>query len=148
MDHPLKLLLADDHALVRTGMRAILSQQAGFEIIAEAADGHAVLAAVAEISPDLVLLDISLPGINGLDIIPRIHAINPGVGVVVLSMHNAEEYVLRAYQLGALSYLTKDAPVEELVAALRAAGMKNPITLPAFSGSRWRPFFNLAKMLL
>lgn len=122
----LKILLADDHALVRTGMRAILMQQADFEVIAEVADGHGVLSAVAEYPPDLILLDISLPGINGLDIIPRIQTINPDIGVVVLSMHNSEEYVIRAYQLGALSYLTKDAPVEELVAALKSAGMKTP----------------------
>lgn len=118
----IRLLLADDHALVRTGMRAILSQQPGFTVVAEAADGHAILDAIATSAPDIVLLDISLPGINGLDIIPRIKKDHPSIEVIILSMHNAEEYILRAFQLGASGYLTKDAPPEELIAAVRQVG--------------------------
>jgi len=120
----LRLLLADDHALVRTGMRAILSQQPDLEVVGEAADGHAILPAVANLVPDVVLLDISLPGINGLEMLPRLKDAFPDTAIVVLSMHDAEEYILQAYQQGALSYLTKDAPAEDLIAAVRAAGRR------------------------
>jgi len=124
MKTKLKLLLADDHALVRTGIRAILSQQPDFEVAGEAADGHAILEAVKELCPDVVLLDISLPGVNGLEIISRVKNSSLGTEIVILSMHHIEEYILRAYQEGALGYLTKDAPAEELMNAIRAAGQK------------------------
>lgn len=124
MTAKLKLFLADDHALVRSGVRAILAQQADFEVVGEAADGHAILSAVRDSAPDVVLLDISLPGINGLEILSRLKSNNPNTEIVVLSMHNVEEYILWAYQQGALSYLTKDAPAEELIQAVRSAGRK------------------------
>ncbi|MFM8322117.1 MAG: response regulator [Chloroflexota bacterium] len=120
----LTLLLADDHALLRSSMRALLAQQPDLEVIGEAADGHAILDLAARAQPDVVLLDISLPGINGLEMIPRIRAQWPQAEIVVLSMHNIEEYILRAYQEGALCYLTKDTPPGELVAAIRAAGRR------------------------
>lgn len=117
-------------------MRAILSQQEDFEVVAEAADGHATLTAIQQHQPDVALLDISLPGINGLEIIPRIKISNPPTEIVVLSMHNVDEYILRAYQLGALSYLTKDAPPEQLIAAIRAAGRSQPYYPPGASFER------------
>ncbi len=122
MNRPLTLLLADDHALVRAGLRAILAQQPDLRIVAEAADGHEVLDAVGRHRPDVLLLDISMPGLNGLEAIPQVRAASPTTQVVVLSMHGAEEYVARAYRSGALGYLTKDAPPGELVQAVRAAG--------------------------
>jgi DNA-binding NarL/FixJ family response regulator len=140
----LRLFLADDHALVRTGIRALLAQQPDFEIVGEAADGQAVLSGVAQTAPDVVLLDISLPGLNGLEMIPRLKQSFPGLGIVILSMHNVEEYVLRAYQQGALSYLTKDAPAEELTAAIRAAGRLEVYYPAGMSQERLRAYLRAA----
>lgn len=136
MNAVINVLLADDHALVRSGMKAILIQQEGIQVIGEAADGQAALLAVERLQPDVLLLDISLPGLNGLDIIPRIKSRCPRTAVVVLSMHNVEEYIVRAYQEGALSYLTKDAPAEDLVAAVRAAALNQAFYPPGISQER------------
>lgn len=136
MAKAVKVLLADDHALVRSGMKALLIQQEGIEVVGEAADGQAALLAVEQLRPDVLLLDISLPGLNGLELLSRLKTHAPLTAVVVLSMHDAEEYVLRAYQEGALSYLTKDAPAEHLVAAVRAAGRKETFFPPGIDPQR------------
>jgi DNA-binding NarL/FixJ family response regulator len=127
----LKILLAEDHALVRAGVRSLLEAIAGIEIIGEAADGHAALQAVAKLHPDLVLLDISMPGLNGLEVAARITRDHPRTKVLMLSMHTSEEYVHRALQAGAAGYLLKDAERAELELALRAVARGDAYVSPA-----------------
>ncbi|MCX7154880.1 MAG: response regulator transcription factor [Rhodocyclales bacterium] len=117
---PLRLLLADDHTLVRAGLRALLDGMDGVTVVAEADNGEQAVALALEHAPDMALLDITMPGINGLQAAERILAALPQTRVIMLSMHSGEEYVNRALTLGASGYLLKDAATFELRAALEA----------------------------
>lgn len=117
---PLRLLLADDHTLVRAGLRALLDGMEGVSVVAEADNGEQAVALALEHAPDVALLDITMPGINGLQAAQRILAQLPQTRVVMLSMHSSEEYVNRALALGVAGYLLKDAATLELKAALEA----------------------------
>lgn len=117
----IRVLLADDHVLVRAGFRNMLQTLNGVDVIAEADDGRQALRLVEEHRPDVVLMDIAMPGLNGLEAATRVSEDFPGVNVVILSMHANEEYVLRALRAGAAGYLLKDADPAELELAVRAA---------------------------
>lgn len=115
-----RVLLADDHNLVRAGVRRILESQPGFEVVGEVADGAAALAALAETRPDVLVLDLSMPGMDGFELLQKARAVAPGVKRLVLSMHQDPEYVARAVREGADGYLLKDSAVQDLVAAIEA----------------------------
>jgi len=117
----IEVLLADDHALMRAGLRAMLDAQADIQVTAEAADGRDMLFQAQSAHPDVILLDISMPGLNGLEALTRLQQAAPQSAVIILSMHKVEEYVARALQAGASGYVIKDAPPQELLAAVRAA---------------------------
>jgi DNA-binding NarL/FixJ family response regulator len=117
---PLRLLLADDHTLVRAGLRALLDGMDGVTVVAEADNGEQAVALALEHTPDVALLDITMPGLNGLQAAERILAQLPDTRVIMLSMHSGEEYVNRALALGVSGYLLKDAATLELQAALEA----------------------------
>ncbi len=116
----IRVLLVDDHALVRAGFQALLNNIADVEVIAEAGDGRAALSLVETHHPDVVLMDIAMAGLNGLEAASRIVQEHPEVRVIMLSMHSNEEYVLQALRTGATGYLLKDASVSELELAIRA----------------------------
>jgi len=120
----LRIVLADDHRLVRAGVRALLEKGRLGEVIAEASDGREALDLVAEHRPDILLLDIGMPNLNGLDAIERIRKRSPGTKMIILSMHTNEEYVVRALRCGVAGYLIKDSAVDELERAIQtvAAG--------------------------
>jgi DNA-binding NarL/FixJ family response regulator len=115
-----RVLLVDDHNLVRAGLRALLESVSGVEVIAEAGDGASALELVRQDAPDIVLADIEMGGLNGLDLAARIRDEFPAVRVAILSMHASEEYVQQALRAGAAAYLLKDAAPLELEAALQA----------------------------
>ena len=115
-----RVLLADDHALVRAGIRSLLEKMTGIEVVAEAGDGYEALELTKKHFPNVVLMDIAIPGLNGLEALARATKEFPAVKVIILSMHANEEYVLRALRSGACGYLLKDAAVTELELALRA----------------------------
>jgi DNA-binding NarL/FixJ family response regulator len=117
---PLRLLLADDHTLVRAGLRALLDGMDGVTVVAETDNGEQAVALALAQAPDVALLDITMPGLNGLQAAERILAQSPQTRVVILSMHAAEEYVNRALAVGVSGYLLKDAATLELQAALEA----------------------------
>jgi DNA-binding NarL/FixJ family response regulator len=117
--NPLRILLADDHALVRACLRALLAEM-GMEVVAEAGDGQEALRLIAETRPDLALVDISMPGLNGLEVAARACKEHPATRVVMLSMHINDEFVRRAVAAGAVGYLLKNADRRELELALRA----------------------------
>lgn len=117
---PVRVLIADDHALFRAGLRALLEPLPDVTVVAEASDGWEALRLVAEHGPDVVLMDISMPGLNGLDATSRLSLENPAVRVLILSMHAEEEYVNHALRAGAAGYLLKDARRDELELALHA----------------------------
>jgi DNA-binding NarL/FixJ family response regulator len=117
---PIRVLLADDHALVRAGMRSLLGAMSQVEVVAEAASGEEALQLAERERPDVVLMDIAMRGMTGLEAAARLRERSPGVRVVILSMHAGEEYVLQALRAGAVGYLLKDAATGELELALRS----------------------------
>src|SRR3954464_15792302 len=116
----IRVVLADDHALVRAGMRSLLNGMSRVEVVGEAASGEEALELSAREKPDLVLMDIAMKGISGLDAAARMRQRQPEVRVVILSMHAGEEYVLQALRAGAVGYLLKDAATGELELAIRS----------------------------
>ena len=120
MTPPIRILLAEDHALVRAGIRSLLASVPDLEVVGEAGDGREALAILERIPADVVILDITMPGMNGLEAASRIAERWPATKVIILSMHFNEEYVSRALRAGAAGYLLKDAGTSELEAAIRA----------------------------
>ena len=116
---PVRLILADDHTLVRAGIRALLEKLPGVEVVGEASDGREVLNLVKLHRPDVVLMDIAMPGLNGLEAAARMAKEFPDVRVLIVSMHNNEEYAWRALKAGAVGYLLKKAATAELETALQ-----------------------------
>jgi len=117
---PIRILLADDHAVVRDGVRALLEKQADMAVVAEAADGREAAQLAEELLPDVVVMDVCMPNMNGIDATRRILAAHPQVGVVILSMHQDESYVLRSLKAGAKGYLLKDSLRSDVLEAIRA----------------------------
>ncbi len=130
---PVRIVLADDHTLVRAGMRKLLESIPEIEVVGEAADGLALLALVAQLRPRLVLMDIAMPGLNGLDATARLSKEWPDIGVLILSMHHNEGYVRQALRHGAAAYLLKDAAPLELELALKAVLRGESYLSPAVS---------------
>jgi len=126
-----RVLLADDHALVRAGIRSLLEKLPGVEVVAEAADAREALALMERHSPDVALMDLMMPGMNGLEGTVRAAAEQPRVRVLILSMHRDEEHVLGALRAGAAGYLVKDAVPGELELALRAVARGERYLSPA-----------------
>jgi DNA-binding NarL/FixJ family response regulator len=115
-----RVLLADDHTLVRAGIRRILESQPGIAVLAEAADGDGALELVRQHEADVLVLDLKMPGRDGIEVLRAVKASHPAMKVVVVTMFEAREYVARAMKLGADAYLLKDSAVQDLVAAIDA----------------------------
>jgi len=115
-----RILLVDDHDIVRAGLRSILQNEKNVEVVGEAADGRTALQLVAELSPAIVLMDISMPDMNGLDATRQIVAKKDGVKVIALSMHSDRQFVVEILKAGASGYLMKNSVAPELPAAIRA----------------------------
>lgn len=118
--NPIKILLADDHALIRTGIRNLLEGNTEFQIIGEASDGEEALQKTKSLLPDVVIIDISMPKISGIEATKQIADRFPATKVLVLTMHENAEYVYQIFKAGAVGYLLKNAGKEELVDAIRA----------------------------
>jgi DNA-binding NarL/FixJ family response regulator len=114
------VLVADDHMIARTGIRHVLESEADFEVIGEAASGSEALALTLELQPDVVVLDISMPGVTGLEVAGRLRASSPDTRILIVSMHDQAEYVLESVRAGAHGYLLKDTAATELREAIRA----------------------------
>ncbi len=129
------VLLADDHTLIRAGIRGLLQGLDGVDVVGEAGDGHEALRLAQSLHPDIVLLDIGMPGLNGLEVAARLTKLDPRMRVVILSMHTSEEYVLQALRAGAAGYLLKGSAVAELELAIRAVARGDIYLSPAVSRS-------------
>ncbi len=117
---PIRILLADDHTVVRDGLRALLERESDMTVVAEAADGRESIRLAAQETPDVVVMDLAMPNMNGMEATRRILAANSRIGVVILSMHQDESYVLGSLKAGAKGYLLKDSMRSEVVQAIRA----------------------------
>lgn len=129
----IRVLLADDHAILRSGIRALLEDEPDLEVVGEAEDGHEVIRMAAELEPDIVLIDIAMPRLNGLEATRRIMQANPQAKILILSMHENEEYVRQVFASGAMGYILKDAAVRELLGAIRAIYRGEVVLSPAIT---------------
>lgn len=128
------LLIADDHSLVRDGLRALVTRLSGIRVIGEAGDGREVLRKVRQHQPHIILMDISMPRLNGLQAARYLTKNFPGVRIIILSMHTDEEHVWQALCAGAAGYLLKGASVEELELAIRSVAQGERYLSPPVSG--------------
>jgi DNA-binding NarL/FixJ family response regulator len=136
---PIRVVLADDHDLVRSGIKALLGMVEGVEVIAEARDGRELVTLVSDLKPDVVMTDISMPGMDGIAAISEIHAKQPEVRLLVLSMYDTVDFVKRAVANGACGYLMKDAPPFELEQALRSVMATGSYFSPAIAQRLLQP---------
>ena len=127
----IRVLIADDHKIVRQGLRFLLSQESGIEVAGEAADGVAALEAVRALRPDVVLLDLFMPGLDGIAVLKALQADGLASGVLVLTSSQDDAHLVQAIRAGALSYLPKTADVDQVVASVRAAARGESVLQPA-----------------
>ena len=136
---PIRIVLADDHDLVRSGIKALLTMIDGVEVVAEARDGRELVDLLADVKPDLVMTDISMPGMDGIAAIAEIHDRYPHLKVLVLSMYDTVDFVKRAMASGACGYLLKDASPFELEQALRSVLTMGSYFSPAIAQRLMQP---------
>lgn len=126
-----RVLLADDHTLIRAGLRMVIDSQPDLNVVGEAEDGRIAVALAEKLKPDVVVMDIGMPSLNGIEACREIRAILPETQLVMLSMHSDEGYVLRALKAGAKAYLLKDSAEADLASAVRAAAVGKSFFSPA-----------------
>lgn len=129
----IRVMIVDDHTMVRAGIRSLLESQSQMEVVADTGNSAQVLDLVEQHVPDVILLDIAMPGTNGIELTEKIAGKYPGSHIIILSMHDQEEYVLRALRAGAAAYLLKDSAVAELELAIRAVMLGETFLSPAIS---------------
>lgn len=130
----IRLVLADDHAVVRSGTRELLEQQPDLKIVGEASDGEEAVELAQELEPDVVVMDVRMPKVNGVEATRRIKAALPDVRILVLTAHDDDEYVFALLQAGANGYLLKTAEIDELVRAIRTVASGQPALAPEVTG--------------
>src|SRR5580658_1688893 len=129
----IRILLADDHTIIRSGLRLLLEQQPDFKVIAEANDGREAVQLISKHHPDVAILDIGMPQLNGIEATRQIVAENPEAQVLILSMHSDEGYVLRALKAGARAYILKNSAEADLIRAVRSVAEGKSFFSPAIS---------------
>jgi len=120
MNSPIRVLLADDHAVLRSGLRLLLMSQNEFEVVGEASSGIETLALAEQIQPDLILLDLSMPGLGGIEVLPTLRKIVSSARILILTMHDDPQYLRQALKNGANGYVLKKAADTELISAIRS----------------------------
>jgi DNA-binding NarL/FixJ family response regulator len=130
----LRVLLADDHAIVRRGLKSLLETEPGLTVVAEAADGLDAIRLAEEHDPDVAILDVGMPKLNGIEVAARLQKLKRPPQVIILSMHADESYIIRALSAGARAYLLKDATDEDLIPAVRTVAGGKPFFSPAVAG--------------
>ncbi len=136
----LKIIIADDHRIMREGLHALLEKECGIEIIAEAEDGRTTVNLSRELQPDIVVLDISMSGLNGIDAARQIISESPQIKVIALSMHSDRKFIRAMFSAGASAYLLKDTAFEELALALKAVANNKTYISPRIAGTIVRDY--------
>jgi two-component system response regulator NreC len=131
--HPIRVLIADDHPLLRSGLRGLLERDGEFRVVAEAPDGYEAIELAIAHKPDVILLDVGMPRLNGTDAAERLSEKVPAARIIMLSMHSDEAYVLKALKAGAKGYLLKASPEEDILAAVRAVAAGHAYFSPSIT---------------
>ena len=127
----IRILLADDHTILRSGIRSLLEDEPGLSVIGEAEDGRTAVNMACQLKPDVVIMDIAMPLLNGLEATRQIKVQCPGVKVLILSMHDNEEYIRQVLEAGAMGYILKDAAARELINAIQSVYRGEAVLSPA-----------------
>ena len=130
----LRVLIADDHTLFRKGLRTLLEKQAGTEVLGEADNGRTMVKMARQLHPDIVIMDIAMPGMNGIEATRKIVSTDPDVRILALSMHSDRRFVVKMFQAGAFGYMLKDCAFEELAFALQALAENRKYLCPTLPG--------------
>jgi DNA-binding NarL/FixJ family response regulator len=133
-ERPLRVLLADDHSIVRRGLRTLLAD-AGVSVVGEASDGLEALRLCHDLTPDLLVVDVTMPGLNGIDVAARSQKLPKPPGIIILSVHSDESYIIRALSAGARAYLLKNTTDEDLVPAVQAVSTGKAFFSPAVASA-------------
>ena len=133
----IRVFVVDDHPLMRDSLRALLEQQPDMEVVGEAADGPAAVRRVRQCRPDVVVMDVGLPGLSGIEVTHRVVADVPDIKVLGLSVHSDRRYVLSMLKAGASGYVLKDDAFDDLVVAVRAVVENETYLSPGLAGKRW-----------
>jgi len=139
------ILLADDHTMVRQGLKALLQEEPGFSIVGEAQDGHETIALTESLRPDVLVVDLMMPGVGGLEVMRQVGRKSPATRFVVLSMYANEAYVVEALRSGALGYVLKDTGADELVKAIRQVSQGVRYLSPPLSESALETYLERAR---
>ncbi len=141
----LRILLADDHVMFRDGMRPLINREEGMEVVGEAESGLATVRLAKKLEPDIIIMDISMPQLNGVEATWKIREINPAIKVIILSMHSDRQFVIESLKAGAKAYLLKDSPFEELRHVIRAVAKDQVVLSPAITDIVIKDFIHLSK---
>lgn len=142
----IRVLLADDHTIVRQGLKCLLKEAEGIEVVGEVEDGHQLLKQASKIQPDVIVVDISMPVLGGLEATQQLRKQLPQSKILILTMHTDEEYVYQTFKLGASGYLVKNAPVQDLISAIRAVYRGETYISPAVSARVVREFVRSSRL--
>jgi DNA-binding NarL/FixJ family response regulator len=143
----MKILIADDHPVVREGLSAMLNRQPDIEVVGEAGNGREAVEKTRNLRPDIVLMDLRMPEMDGVEAMRRIAAINPEVRFIVLTTYDNDEYIFKGIEAGARAYLLKDSPREELFKAIRAVHRGESLIQPAVAGKVLDRFAELSRQV-
>ena len=141
----LRILLADDHVMFRDGIRPLINREEGMEVVGEAESGLATVHLAKKLEPDIIIMDISMPQLNGVEVTWKIREINPAIKVIILSMHSDRQFVIESLKAGAKAYLLKDSPFEELRRVIRAVAKDQVVLSPAITDIVIKDFIHFSK---
>lgn len=141
----LKVLVADDHGVVRKGLRLLLEEYSELEVVGEAANGREVVKMASELTPDIVLMDVAMPLLNGIEAAEQIRKENTNIGIIMLTMHEDESYVLRALNAGVKGYLLKESAEDDLLRAIKAVAQGKPFFSPAITQTMLEDYMRVLK---
>ena len=142
---PIKVLITDDHPVVREGLSAMLNKEPDIQVVGEAENGTEAIDKAKELQPDVVLMDLRMPEVDGVEAMRQIRAANPGIKFIVLTTYDNDEYIFKGIEAGARAYLLKDAPREELFKAIRAVYKGESLIEPAVAGKVLDRFAELSR---
>ncbi len=141
----LRILLADDHVMFRDGIRPLINREEGMEVVGEAEDGLETVRLAKELKPDIIIMDISMPQLNGVEATWKIREVNPEIKVIILSMHSDRQFVIESLKAGAKAYLLKDSPFEELRRFILAVAKDQVVLSPSITDIVIKDFIHLSK---